>query len=166
MQAERSGPRPAGHGERPAPTRVVEEDGQHRVHLGRDPVARRAAVRHTGDDEAADAAAWRGAFSKTHRTARAHHHSAAAAEHGRRGGMGPRGDRQGWHRRALSKIIKEEGVRALWKGNMVTVIQRLPYSSINFYLYENIMDFLEGEGAFGRGRNDGETDKGGGRKRR
>ena len=49
---------------------------------------------------------------------------------------------------ALGKIIREEGVRALWKGNMVTVIQRLPYSSINFYLYENIMDFLEGEGAF------------------
>ena len=45
---------------------------------------------------------------------------------------------------ALGKIIREEGVRALWKGNMVTVIQRLPYSSINFYLYENIMDFLEG----------------------
>ncbi|ACO61258.1 mitochondrial carrier family, partial [Micromonas commoda] len=56
---------------------------------------------------------------------------------------------------ALAKIIREEGVRALWKGNMVTVIQRLPYSSINFYLYENIMDFLEGEGAFGRGRNEG-----------
>ena len=63
---------------------------------------------------------------------------------------------------ALAKIIREEGVRALWKGNMVTVIQRLPYSSINFYLYENIMDFLEGEGAFGRGRNEA-VDKGGGR---
>ena len=50
--------------------------------------------------------------------------------------------------RALSKIAREEGVRALWKGNGVTVLHRLPYSSINFYAYENIMDWLEGEGAF------------------
>ena len=39
-------------------------------------------------------------------------------------------------------------MRALWKGNGVTVLHRLPYSSINFYAYENIMDWLEGEGAF------------------
>lgn len=50
--------------------------------------------------------------------------------------------------RALHKIVKEEGVKALWKGNGVTVLHRLPYSSINFYAYENIMDWLEGEGAF------------------
>ena len=53
---------------------------------------------------------------------------------------------------ALAKITREEGLRALWKGNGVTVLHRLPYSSINFYAYENIMDFLEGEGAFDRGR--------------
>ena len=52
--------------------------------------------------------------------------------------------------RALSKIAREEGVRALWKGNGVTVIHRLPYSSINFYAYENIMDWLEGEGTFAK----------------
>ena len=46
--------------------------------------------------------------------------------------------------RALSKIVREEGVRALWKGNGVTVLHRLPYSSINFYAYENIMDWLDG----------------------
>ena len=56
---------------------------------------------------------------------------------------------------ALAKIIKEEGVRALWKGNMVTVIQRRPYSSIN--AFENIMDFHEGEGARAGARNDGVT---------
>ena len=54
--------------------------------------------------------------------------------------------------RALSKIAREEGVRALWKGNGVTVLHRLPYSSINFYAYENIMDWLEGEGAFAKAR--------------
>jgi len=55
--------------------------------------------------------------------------------------------------RALSKIAREEGVRALWKGNGVTVLHRLPYSSINFYAYENIMDWLEGEGAFAKTAN-------------
>ena len=53
---------------------------------------------------------------------------------------------------ALAKITREEGLRALWKGNGVTVLHRLPYSSNTFDAYENIMDFLEGEGAFDRGR--------------
>jgi len=57
--------------------------------------------------------------------------------------------------RALSKIAREEGVRALWKGNGVTVLHRLPYSSINFYAYENIMDWLEGEGAFAKSASQG-----------
>jgi hypothetical protein len=68
--------------------------------------------------------------------------------------------------KALAKITREEGVRALWKGNGVTVLHRLPYSSINFYAYENIMDWLEGEGAYstsnsGSGQN-GEGGGGGG----
>ena len=64
--------------------------------------------------------------------------------------------------RALSKIAREEGVRALWKGNGVTVIHRLPYSSINFYAYENIMDWLEGEGTFAKdgGRSNRRRDDG------
>jgi solute carrier family 25 phosphate transporter 23/24/25/41 len=55
---------------------------------------------------------------------------------------------------ALGKIVREEGVRALWKGNGVTVLHRLPYSSINFYAYENIMDWLEGEGAYATNSGD------------
>jgi len=46
---------------------------------------------------------------------------------------------------SLAKISREEGVRALWKGNGVTVLHRLPYSSVNFYVYEQLMDLMEGE---------------------
>ncbi|KAJ7545466.1 hypothetical protein O6H91_09G121300 [Diphasiastrum complanatum] len=53
---------------------------------------------------------------------------------------------QGMHRKGslghasifqeASRIFREEGVRAFWKGNLVTVVHRLPYSSINFFAYE------------------------------
>lgn len=39
-----------------------------------------------------------------------------------------------WHE-AL-RIVNEEGFRAFWKGNMVTIAHRLPYTSVNFYSYE------------------------------
>lgn len=29
-------------------------------------------------------------------------------------------------------------MRALWKGNGVTIIHRLPYSSVNFWTYEQV----------------------------
>lgn len=35
-----------------------------------------------------------------------------------------------------SRISREEGFRAFWKGNGVTIVHRLPYSSINFFAYE------------------------------
>uniref|UniRef100_A0A0C9RP14 TSA: Wollemia nobilis Ref_Wollemi_Transcript_6983_2572 transcribed RNA sequence n=1 Tax=Wollemia nobilis TaxID=56998 RepID=A0A0C9RP14_9CONI len=38
--------------------------------------------------------------------------------------------------REASRIVNEEGVRAFWKGNLVTIAHRLPYSSISFYAYE------------------------------
>ena len=41
--------------------------------------------------------------------------------------------------------MNTEGVRALWKGNGVTIAHRLPYSAINFYTYENTLDFIENE---------------------
>ncbi|CAI0411144.1 unnamed protein product [Linum tenue] len=40
-----------------------------------------------------------------------------------------------WHE--ASRIVREEGVRAFWKGNLVTIAHRLPYSSVNFYAYEH-----------------------------
>ena len=39
-----------------------------------------------------------------------------------------------WHE--ASRIVGEEGFRAFWKGNLVTIAHRLPYSSLNFYAYE------------------------------
>ena len=47
--------------------------------------------------------------------------------------------------RSLRHIVTTEGVRALWKGNGVTIVHRLPYSAINFYTYENTLDVIENE---------------------
>ncbi|XP_022976763.1 mitochondrial substrate carrier family protein B-like isoform X1 [Cucurbita maxima] len=45
-----------------------------------------------------------------------------------------------WHE--ASRIVHEEGIRAFWKGNLVTIAHRLPYSSINFYAYEHFKKLL------------------------
>ncbi|KAG2690676.1 hypothetical protein I3843_09G196100 [Carya illinoinensis] len=45
-----------------------------------------------------------------------------------------------WHE--ASRIINEEGFRAFWKGNLVTIAHRLPYSSVNFYAYERYKNLL------------------------
>ena len=42
--------------------------------------------------------------------------------------------------RAFSHIVRQEGIAALWKGNAVTVIHRLPYSAINFWAYERLTE--------------------------
>lgn len=34
------------------------------------------------------------------------------------------------------RIVQEEGFRAFWKGNLVTIAHRLPYTAVNFYAYE------------------------------
>ena len=39
---------------------------------------------------------------------------------------------------AMRAVIHREGVRALWKGNGVTIIHRLPYSAVNFWTYETV----------------------------
>jgi solute carrier family 25 phosphate transporter 23/24/25/41 len=39
-----------------------------------------------------------------------------------------------WHE--ASRIVREEGFRAFWKGNLVTIVHRLPYSAISFYSYD------------------------------
>ncbi|XWS56634.1 hypothetical protein CRYUN_Cryun09bG0102800 [Craigia yunnanensis] len=45
-----------------------------------------------------------------------------------------------WHE--ASRIVGEEGFRAFWKGNLVTIAHRLPYSSLNFYAYERYKKLL------------------------
>ncbi|XP_031274010.1 mitochondrial substrate carrier family protein B-like isoform X2 [Pistacia vera] len=46
-----------------------------------------------------------------------------------------------WHE--ASRIVNEEGFRAFWKGNLVTIAHRLPYSSVNFYAYEQYKKLLQ-----------------------
>ncbi|XP_073014437.1 uncharacterized protein [Typha latifolia] len=45
--------------------------------------------------------------------------------------------------REASRIVHEEGFRAFWKGNLVTIAHRLPYSSISFYAYERYKHLLQ-----------------------
>ncbi|CAA7406382.1 unnamed protein product [Spirodela intermedia] len=45
--------------------------------------------------------------------------------------------------REASRIVCEEGVRAFWRGNLVTIAHRLPYSSISFYAYERYKLMLQ-----------------------
>ncbi|KAL3531765.1 hypothetical protein ACH5RR_005286 [Cinchona calisaya] len=45
--------------------------------------------------------------------------------------------------REALRIVKEEGFRAFWKGNLVTIVHRLPYSSANFYAYERYKSLLK-----------------------
>ena len=44
----------------------------------------------------------------------------------------------------MSKIIERGGIRSMWRGNMTSVLHRFPYSAINFFVYENILDELTG----------------------
>lgn len=41
------------------------------------------------------------------------------------------------------RIINEEGFRAFWKGNLVTIAHRLPYTAVNFYAYEHYKNYLK-----------------------
>ncbi|KAG8374351.1 hypothetical protein BUALT_Bualt11G0122800 [Buddleja alternifolia] len=45
--------------------------------------------------------------------------------------------------REALRIVNEEGFRAFWKGNLVTIAHRLPYSSVNFYAYERYKTILK-----------------------
>jgi solute carrier family 25 phosphate transporter 23/24/25/41 len=42
---------------------------------------------------------------------------------------------------ALRHVVRTEGLRALWRGNGVTIIHRLPYSSANFWTYEQVNEW-------------------------
>ncbi|PIN09050.1 Mitochondrial solute carrier protein [Handroanthus impetiginosus] len=45
--------------------------------------------------------------------------------------------------REASRIVREEGVRAFWKGNLVTIAHRVPYSMISFYAFERYKNLLQ-----------------------
>ena len=50
------------------------------------------------------------------------------------------------------KIMQRGGILSFWKGNGTSVLHRFPFSAINFFVYENTLDFLSGR------VNDGERD--------
>jgi len=58
------------------------------------------------------------------------------------------------------QVIKREGVRALWRGNGVTIVHRLPYSAVNFWAYERFTEMwlhrypAAGAARAGSGRSD------------
>ncbi|GLC64724.1 hypothetical protein PLESTF_000200600 [Pleodorina starrii] len=45
---------------------------------------------------------------------------------------------------ALRHIAATEGLTALWKGNLITIMHRIPYSSTNFFTYESTKRALQG----------------------
>ncbi|KAL2485180.1 Mitochondrial substrate carrier family protein [Abeliophyllum distichum] len=56
--------------------------------------------------------------------------------------------------REALRIFNEEGFRAFWKGNLVTIAHRIPYSSVNFYAYERYKSILKSiPGLDGHGGN-------------
>ncbi|KAG8376957.1 hypothetical protein BUALT_Bualt09G0118100 [Buddleja alternifolia] len=56
--------------------------------------------------------------------------------------------------REALRIMNEEGFRAFWKGNLVTIAHRLPYSSVSFYSYEQYKRILKSiPGLDGHGGN-------------
>ena len=48
-------------------------------------------------------------------------------------------------RGGLSKIVERGGIMSLWKGNGTSCLHRFPFSAINFYCYEGMLDILNGE---------------------
>ncbi|KAK9290684.1 hypothetical protein L1049_008858 [Liquidambar formosana] len=61
-----------------------------------------------------------------------------------------------WHE--ASRIINEEGFRAFWKGNLVTIAHRLPYSSVSFYAYERYKNLLQSIPGLESHRGNGSAD--------
>ncbi|KAK9839432.1 hypothetical protein WJX81_001730 [Elliptochloris bilobata] len=55
------------------------------------------------------------------------------------GAVGARPVRMGL-RAAFAQVIRREGVQALWRGNGVTIVHRLPYSAVNFWAYERFTE--------------------------
>lgn len=47
-------------------------------------------------------------------------------------------------RGGLSKIIERGGILSLWKGNGTSCLHRFPFSAINFWCYEGMLDLLNG----------------------
>jgi len=53
----------------------------------------------------------------------------------------------------LKKIVQRGGVMSLWRGNGTSVLHRFPFSAINFYVYENMLDITAGRYYLGGGND-------------
>lgn len=47
-------------------------------------------------------------------------------------------------RGGIAKIVERGGVMSLWKGNGTSCLHRFPFSAINFYCYEKVLDVIKG----------------------
>jgi solute carrier family 25 phosphate transporter 23/24/25/41 len=48
-------------------------------------------------------------------------------------------------RGGIAKIVERGGIMSLWKGNGTSCLHRFPFSAINFYCYEAVLDVLNGK---------------------
>jgi len=60
----------------------------------------------------------------------------------------------------IQKIIERGGVLSLWKGNGTSCIHRFPFSAINFFCYEQMLDVLTGAGRVDEDDHDYSSDQG------
>jgi len=44
----------------------------------------------------------------------------------------------------FAKIVERGGILSMWKGNGTSCLHRFPFSAINFYCYEGVLDILNG----------------------
>lgn len=47
-------------------------------------------------------------------------------------------------RGGIAKIVERGGILSLWKGNGTSCLHRFPFSAINFYCYESMLDVMNG----------------------
>jgi len=45
----------------------------------------------------------------------------------------------------VNRLVREEGFLSLWRGNLIMVMHRFPYSAINFATYEYLRKHVQGE---------------------
>jgi solute carrier family 25 phosphate transporter 23/24/25/41 len=68
---------------------------------------------------------------------------------------------------AMRLVVKREGLLSLWKGNWATLLHRIPYSAVNFVVFERsdqllaqLMSSNEGVGTSGVNETDGNKGRG------
>lgn len=55
------------------------------------------------------------------------------------------------------QVATQEGLRSLWKGNLATILHRIPYSAVNFSTFEAAKRELEARQTFSGTAGGGEV---------